>query len=208
MKINTLQIMMYAVNLPVSDKITEPNSCNGNNFSTSFNLIKDAMLRKKTWVKAVPEENSKLFQAIDELINITSPFYYDLLLHPAEAHKIAIELINKYNLPEVTDIEGCYSLSFAVVLITQIQDLPGYSYPMVVDFYRQNNPEMPELLMATVFTRINSENIHNMAFEFRDWWKEQEKISNLCTLFKMQMQIRDKLEELRIKYDLPSFFCA
>ena len=208
MKINTLQLMMFAVNLPVSDKITEPNSCNSNDFSTSFNLIKDAMLQKKTWAKAIPQKNSKLFQAIDELINITSPFYYDLLLHPTEAHKIATELIRKYNLPEVTDIEGCYSLSFAVVLITQIQDLPGYSYPMVVDFYRQNNPGMPELLKATVFTRINSENINGMAFEFRDWWKEQEKIPNLCTLFKMQMKIQDKLEELRIKYNLPSFFIA
>ena len=207
MNVNTVQLMMYVTNLPTSDFIEKmmsgDSSLDCQKVSTSINLFKDALHNKVCLGDAVSEENIAFFKAIQELIVKTVPLHMELMTNYKKALELTEEIAKKHNLSELTQIKGSYSLSFAITLVANIEDFPGYSYPMVVDFFRQSNPEMSELMMATIFGRMYSENIHSAAFEFRDWWKEQDKKMSFP-----HPDVENKLQELRQKYNLPEYFEA
>ena len=205
MKVNTLQLMMLVANLPVSNVFEQmvigKQSLNSNEISTQINLLEDTLQRKRNWIAAIPKDNSSLVDAIKEFSDKVSLNYRELLFNNSKSVHIADEVIAKYSLPEFSEVDGSYSLLFAIVLITQIDDIPGYSYPMVVKFFRQSNPEMPELMMGTIFCRRYSEDVAKAAFEFRDWWKNKE--NNF-----LHHEIVNKIDALRKKYNLPDFFAA
>lgn len=205
MKVNTLQLMMLVANLPVSNVFEQmvigKQLLNSNEVSTQINLLEDALQRDRNWKAAIPEDNPHLYEAINEFLEIAHQNYGRLLFNYTESVHIAEDIISKHNLPELIEINGTYSLAFAIVLITQIDNLPGYSYPMVVKFFRQSNPEMPELMMGTIFCRRYSENVAKAAFEFRDWWKNKK--NNF-----FHHEIVNKFHKLRKKYNLPDFFAA
>lgn len=209
MKVNTLQLMMLVANLPVSNVFEQmvigKQLLNSNEISTQINLLEDTLQRKRNWIAAIPKDNSSLVDAIKEFSDKVYLNYRELLFNNSKSVHIADEVIAKYSLPEFSEVDGSYSLLFAIVLITQIDDIPGYSYPMIVDFFRQSNPGMPELMMATIFCRMYGEKIHSAAFEFRDWWDKQEHKE---LPFSIHFEIRNKLQELQEKYNLPDFFAA
>lgn len=209
MKINTLQLMMSATYLPMSDlverSISACNYCDCNNFLTSLNIHKDVLLMKENWINVFSESDPDILYALDEFSRKALPVCTNNQPNYDEVQKTAINIMSKYNFSKWIEIKGGYSILFAIVLIAQIEDVPGYSYQVVVDYFRRDNPGIPEMLMGTVLGLRSSEKIHLAAFDFRDWWKKQKQNNETENLFCFQAKIKKKVEELRVEYDLPKF---
>lgn len=212
MNVKTLDFLMAVANLPIgnyTEVLSNLHEANVdiNKISTRMNIFKDALSNKEL-VNVVSMKNPYLYDAILEVRKTTVPCYFHLLLDYTSTVEYIKTIIKKYNLPEISEINGQYSLQFAIVLITEITDLPGYDYQTVVDFYRQNNPNISDNMMATVLGRGLSQEIYSLAFEFRDWWKEQEKSTDLASKLQTAENINSQLEFLQKKYYVQSFIKA
>ena len=212
MNVKTLDFLMAVANLPIGNYTEVLNKqqkahVDINKISTRMNIFKDVVSNKEL-VDVVSIKNPYLYDAILEVRKTTVPCYFQLLLDYASTVDYITTIMKKYNLPKISEINGQYSLLFAIVLITEITDLPGYDYHTVVDFYRQNNPNVSEGMMATTFCRSLPQETYSLAFEFRDWWKKQEKNTDLASKIQTVENINSQVEFLQKKYYVHGFIKA
>lgn len=217
MKVKTLELMMLNAQLPVNDHLELFFS--GVNFDreakfTHLNLMNDLIPDSYTIMDVIGSGNSDLIMGLYTFSEIVNHGREQYSLYYSKAHELAFQIAQACNLPELSEINGQYSLRTAIVLITGIKDLPGYAYQTVVDFYHQSNSHLPTEELATNFMNSYTYPLKDMAFEFKNWWdtvknsfceSKQEFLNNPVQVFKAQMAINTKLEELQKKFNIPYY---
>lgn len=220
MKVKTIDLMMLKAHLPLNNHLELFFA--GEEFDreakfTHLNLMNDIIPDDYTIMNVVKSGNSDLINGLyvfDQLVNNSATAHQQYRLYYSKAQELALLIMKACNLPELSEINGQYSLRSAIVLISGIKDLPGYAYQTVVDFYHQSNSNLPAEELATNFMASYNYPLRDIAFEFQNWWENvkdsfcdrtPELLNDPVQIFKAQIAIDEKLKELQKKFDTPYY---